>query len=526
MGISNFDIIQANAYLGLPETSSGSSSAGAKEFWVNASTVTADGAVGGSDNNSGTSPLEPFATIGKALTLSKTSRGDVTKVAASHAITVATAGGLTLDKANIHLIGDKHGHKMPTITFSDTAASIVISGNGCSFKNFILTPSVDSVVSPLVITGNDVEIDVVIKDASNAVEFVRGITCIGVVRAGLKLKHIGFTDGDACVNAVRLTNCKDIDIVTDFNGKASTGVVEFITTASTDVKVSGYMYNASVADGSKDVVNTGALACTWLGRVEDGVVGGMMSGGSGQAWASDDVFAIAADVTAIKAVTDLLPNAGALTSLAQDATVAKEATVTAGFAAGAFDATVAKEATSTLIKTETDQIGTIVNTGGTATVGGCFGDLTNKTFVNRFDSIFNVINTIPLGNFTQKTIFYDGSASYNAFNTTGVVAVKIVGQVTGALSAVVATTDVATASGGNGSLLPATAANLLGNVNNIWADATPSNFEAFDTAGGYSIVSGSETITVDGDATIAAGTIALTCLWYGFGPGSTVTPAP
>ena len=35
-----------------------------------------------------------------------------------------------------------------------------------------------------------------------------------------------------------------------------------------------------------------------------------------------------ADVTAIKAVTDVIPDSGAMTSIAQDATVAKEATLT------------------------------------------------------------------------------------------------------------------------------------------------------------------------------------------------------
>jgi hypothetical protein len=42
---------------------------------------------------------------------------------------------------------------------------------------------------------------------------------------------------------------------------------------------------------------------------------------------SADIAAVQTDVTAIKAVTDVLPDAGALTSLAQDLTVAKEATL-------------------------------------------------------------------------------------------------------------------------------------------------------------------------------------------------------
>lgn len=60
-----------------------------------------------------------------------------------------------------------------------------------------------------------------------------------------------------------------------------------------------------------------------------------------------DVANVSTDVTDIKAVTDLLPDAGALTSIAQNATVALDATV-AKAATVALDATVAKEATLTV----------------------------------------------------------------------------------------------------------------------------------------------------------------------------------
>ena len=67
-----------------------------------------------------------------------------------------------------------------------------------------------------------------------------------------------------------------------------------------------------------------------------------------------------ADVTAIMAVTDLIPNAGAMTSIAQDATVALNATVAldatvAKDATVALDATVAKEATLTDVQEEVEE---------------------------------------------------------------------------------------------------------------------------------------------------------------------------
>ena len=45
------------------------------------------------------------------------------------------------------------------------------------------------------------------------------------------------------------------------------------------------------------------------------------------------------------------------------------------------------------IKAETDQIGTIVNTGGTATVGGVLGDFANTSLVSRLDTIDDFLDT-------------------------------------------------------------------------------------------------------------------------------------
>lgn len=67
-----------------------------------------------------------------------------------------------------------------------------------------------------------------------------------------------------------------------------------------------------------------------------------------------DVASINADIADIKAVTDLLPDAGALTSIAQNATVALNATV-AKDATVALDSTVAKEATLSDVQEEVEE---------------------------------------------------------------------------------------------------------------------------------------------------------------------------
>ena len=75
-------------------------------------------------------------------------------------------------------------------------------------------------------------------------------------------------------------------------------------------------------------------------------------------------------IDAIKAVTDIIPDAGALTSIAQDSTVAKEATL-----GTPTDTDIATDLVN--IQTEVDKIGVIVNTGGTATIGAILGDFLN-----------------------------------------------------------------------------------------------------------------------------------------------------
>jgi hypothetical protein len=85
-------------------------------------------------------------------------------------------------------------------------------------------------------------------------------------------------------------------------------------------------------------------------------------------------------IDAIKAVTDALPNAGALTSLAQDSTVAKAAS-----------------------------FGTLTNTGGTATVGGILGDVANSSIATRLTTLADILSgTTGIASFPAATAAGNG----------------------------------------------------------------------------------------------------------------------
>ena len=118
MGISNFDGIKANYYVGLPESGSDgdSQNTGAVFYVNNATTGLLSGAIGGSNGNNGTSPLTPFATLDYAIGQCSANRGDTIYLLPGHAENVAAATALTI--AGVRYIGLGVGDARPTITFT------------------------------------------------------------------------------------------------------------------------------------------------------------------------------------------------------------------------------------------------------------------------------------------------------------------------------------------------------------------------------------------------------------------------
>jgi hypothetical protein len=117
-------------------------------------------------------------------------------------------------------------------------------------------------------------------DGSTIIEALRAVlTTAAADRVNINLVYIGFTGGSHGVNAIRLVGCDTANIVVDYYGILTTAVVEFVTTACTNVQVSGYTYVSGVTNGSKDVVDT-VGGSTWALTVFDGSAGINISGGS------------------------------------------------------------------------------------------------------------------------------------------------------------------------------------------------------------------------------------------------------
>ncbi len=258
----------------------------------------------GDNGRSGRSPATSVKTLTYAISLATANNGDVIFLLPGHAETLATAGAIAISKAGLTIIGMGTGALRPTFTFSGTAATMTFTAANVVMENFIIKPSIDSVVSALVVSAANVTLDYESQDASATVEFVNTLlTTAAADNLIVKMKHLGFIAGNAGVNAIRLVGCNNAKLSVDYYGIASTAIVEFHTTACSNVVVTGTMYNESAAT-TKNVVDTQG-ASTWSCDIYDAKAGAKLSGGSAGAIAADDVGAIAAAVAVIDEFHDV-----------------------------------------------------------------------------------------------------------------------------------------------------------------------------------------------------------------------------
>jgi len=240
-----------------------------------------------------------FTSLDTAIGSCVANRGDVILLSPGHVETIASAGAIAVDVAGVQILGLGSGADRPTFTFSAVDSTITISAASVTFKNFIVKPSIDSVVSPIVVSGANCTLDFETQDASALIECVRALlTTAAADNLDLNLVYKGFIAGNACVNAVRLVGCDNAKVNVDFYGVASVGIVEFHTTACHNIDISGTFYNSGTTNLSKNVVDTITLS-TWSVDGFDATAGAEFSGGSGNAIAVGDLSAIASEVSAI-----------------------------------------------------------------------------------------------------------------------------------------------------------------------------------------------------------------------------------
>lgn len=133
MGISAFDIVQANAILGPVNLVPGANT----YFVNNATTGLPDGALTGSDGNDGKSPASAFSTISKAISVCAAGRGDTIFVMPGHAQTLTAVQSIAT--SNISIIGVRVGNLRPTFTINAVADLFSLDAAGITLQGLKLT---------------------------------------------------------------------------------------------------------------------------------------------------------------------------------------------------------------------------------------------------------------------------------------------------------------------------------------------------------------------------------------------------
>lgn len=278
---------------------------GGNIFWVDSGA--------GSDFGKGTHN-QPFSTIDYAIGRCTANNGDIILVKSGHAETLSTAGAIAQDVAGVSILGLGSGADRPTLTFSAVDATMTVSAASSYVGNLLIKPSIDSVVSPIVVSAADCTIDVEVQDASATVECVSAIlTTAAADRLDINLKYRGFIAGNACVAPIRLVGVNTARIYVDFYGVASTSIVEFHTTACHDIVVSGKFYNNGTTL-TKNVVDT-VTGSTWSATGWDGNSNANFSGGDNAALAADDVAAVSSAIATAQADLDIITGASGVNLL-------------------------------------------------------------------------------------------------------------------------------------------------------------------------------------------------------------------
>lgn len=208
MAVSTFDILKANAYIGpTNEVSTG------QVFYVGNSTTLPPGGIGGSDSNSGKSPLEPFSTTDYAIGQCTANRGDRVYVMAGHSEAITAANGIDLDVAGVQVIGLGTGRNRAAITYTTAAgATFRFNAANCALRNFYITGvGVASVTKMFNVNAADCELtdcEIIMTDVTN--QAVRGVVATASTAGRFKfLRNIVRANNAGPASAVQLVGTNE-----------------------------------------------------------------------------------------------------------------------------------------------------------------------------------------------------------------------------------------------------------------------------------------------------------------------------
>lgn len=251
-----------------------------KVFWVNNSSVLAEGGVGGSDGNDG-SYKKPFSTLDYAIGQCKASRGDIICLMPGHSESVTAAGGMTFDVAGITVVGLGHGSLQAQISFTTAAtADIDITADDVRFVNVRFTAAFADVAAAIDIGASNVEFHSCRFDESgtdlnyvvvmNVADGEDGLVVHDCDYIGADASNDHFIEMAGTHDNVRITNNRLIHSV------AQTATVAMIesATAQNNILIEGNRFHSESAAVAAAVVvltgttNTGLAVDNYMSHVD------------------------------------------------------------------------------------------------------------------------------------------------------------------------------------------------------------------------------------------------------------------
>lgn len=222
------------------------------------------GAASAADGNAMTDPKKPGATIDAAIGRCTASNGDLIIVMPGHAETISGAGGITADVAGVSIVGLGNGADRPTISFTATTSTYVVSAASHMLQNVLCTGDVDAVVTMFSISAADCSfLDVETRDVTG--QMVSTITtATGADRLLIdRYVHRGAAAAGGA-NCIELVGADDGVTIRNFwiDGNFSAAAIQNVTGVMTNLSVYGDRQCYARTRNSADVIVTAVSTTT------------------------------------------------------------------------------------------------------------------------------------------------------------------------------------------------------------------------------------------------------------------------
>ena len=239
-----------------------------KVFWVNNSSVLAQGGIGGSNGNDGTYQ-RPFSTLDYAIGRCTAGRGDVIYIMPGYTQTMTAADDVDVDVADVRIIGLGRGLKRPRFSYTATGGEFVIGAVNVRIENLVFVPGVSAVTHAVDVeaTATDAQIvNCAFEVGASGFEFNAAITTVALADRGL-IQGCYFNSGvEGAIYAISLDTPIDWEVSENYiMGDYSTACIGTITGAGVRCRMlKNYVMNGLPGDVGTVACFTQSAAGTWL----------------------------------------------------------------------------------------------------------------------------------------------------------------------------------------------------------------------------------------------------------------------